>query len=63
MNLEKNINPQCIVGGCYKAANWVYVGKTTGRGKLDRNNKATLPVKNVWLYPLTKRFKKILCVS
>lgn len=58
---ETFVDSQRFVGGCYKAANWAYVGKTTGRGKLDRNNKATIPVKSVWLYPLTKKFKKILC--
>lgn len=58
---ETFVDSQRFAGGCYKAANWTYVGKTTGRGKLDRSNKATLPVKSIWLYPLTKKFKKILC--
>jgi len=58
---ETFVDSQRFVGGCYKAANWTCVGKTTGRGKLDRNHKATIPVKSVWLYPLTKKFKKILC--
>jgi hypothetical protein len=59
--LETFVDSQRFVGGCYKAANWIYVGKTTGRGKLDRYHQATIPEKSVWLYPLTKKFKKILC--
>jgi len=46
---------------CYKAANWTCVGKTQGRGKLDRYNKAGLPIKSIWLYPLHKHFRSILC--
>jgi len=49
-------------GTCYKAANWQYVGKTTGRGKYDRQNRATQPIKAVYLYPLSKRFREELCV-
>jgi hypothetical protein len=48
-------------GTCYKAANWKYVGITKGRGKLDRLNIACLPRKKVWLYPLRKNFKELLC--
>jgi hypothetical protein len=48
-------------GTCYKAANWTYVGITKGRGKLDRLNIACLPRKKVWLYPLRKNFKELLC--
>ena len=46
---------------CYKAANWTCVGKTQGRGKLDRYQKAQLPIKSIWLYPLHKHFRSILC--
>ena len=41
-------------GTCYRAANWLLVGYTKGRGKLDRQFKATLSKKAVLLYPLTK---------
>lgn len=59
--LETFVDFQRFAGGCYKAANWIHVGKTTGRGKLDRNHQATIPEKSIWLYPLVKKFKKILC--
>lgn len=52
---------QRFAATCYQAANWVSVGKTQGRGKLDRHNQAQLPVKSIWLYPLHKHFRSILC--
>jgi len=50
-------------GTCYRAANWIYVGETQGRGKLDRNNLRLLPVKTIFLYPLHKQFRDKLCSS
>ena len=46
-------------GTCYKAANWRYVGDTKGRGKLGKK-KPSVPVKSIWLYPLTKTFRRQL---
>ncbi len=51
-----------FTGGCYKAANWLHVGTTTGRGKYDRKHEAKLPKKDVWLFPLENNFKKKLCM-
>lgn len=48
-------------GTCYKAANWIAVGQTRGRGKWDRYGQSSKPVKTVWLYPLDTRFKEHLC--
>jgi len=59
--LETFVEIQRFHGTCYKAANWICVGKTKGRGKLDRYNKAKLPVKNVWVLPLAKNFRQLLC--
>jgi hypothetical protein len=50
-------------GTCYRAANWIYVGKTQGRGKLDRYKRRQLPVKDIFLCPLSKAFQKVLCAS
>ena len=47
-------------GTCYKAANWIFVGVTQGRGKLDVKNLYALPKKDILLYPLTKNFRQIL---
>jgi hypothetical protein len=46
---------------CYKAANWICVGQTLGRGKWDRTNAYDKPVKTIWLYPLDRHFKERLC--
>ncbi|MCP4627533.1 MAG: DUF4338 domain-containing protein [bacterium] len=48
-------------GTCYKAANWFYLGKTKGRGKLDVKHNASIPKKSVWAYPLVKDFRDQLC--
>ncbi|MEJ2327633.1 MAG: DUF4338 domain-containing protein, partial [Chromatiaceae bacterium] len=44
-------------GTCYRAANWVCVGQTTGRGKDDRTHRVNRPRKDVLVYPLTRRFR------
>jgi hypothetical protein len=58
--LETFVEKERFTGACYKAANWIYVGDTKGRGKLDVHNEYKLPKKSVWLYPLGKDFKKWL---
>ena len=47
-------------GICYKAANWIHVGQTTGRGKKCPVHEAVIPVKDIWLYPLRKDFARVL---
>jgi len=49
-------------GTCYRAANWIHLGETRGRGKLDVYHKAKLPKKNIWVYPLVKNFRRLLCL-
>ncbi len=46
---------------CYKASNWIYLGETQGRGKLDVKHQAQLPKKAIWVYPLVKHFRRQLC--
>lgn len=59
--LETFVEKQRFHGTCYRAANWIYVGQTKGRGKLDRKNLYSLPIKDIFLYPLHKNFRQILC--
>ncbi len=59
--METFIEAQRFAGTCYRAANWTHVGQTQGRGKLDTRHQAALPVKDIWLYPLDKRFRSSLC--
>jgi len=48
-------------GTCYKAANWIYLGETQGRGKLDIEHTAQLPKKAIWVHPLVRDFRRQLC--
>jgi hypothetical protein len=58
---ETFVEKERFHGTCYKAANWVHVGVTKGRGKLDSKKQYLLPVKNIWLYPLDISFREKLC--
>jgi len=58
--LETFVDKQRFAGTCYKAANWLYLGDTTGRGKNDHTNKANRSIKAVWGYPLGKHFRTLL---
>ena len=49
-----------FAGTSYRAANWIRVGHTQGRGKLDRTHANALPVKGVYLSPLHRAYKTIL---
>lgn len=55
--LETFVEKRRFAGTCYKAANWICVGDTQGRGKLDVHMQYKLPVKSIWLYPLHKSFR------
>ena len=48
-------------GTSYRAANWVEVGLTAGRGRQDRHHKGDVPQKRVFLYPLCKTTLEHLC--
>lgn len=58
--LETFVDPGRFRGTCYRAANWKYVGQTTGRGKDDLTHKANRPIKDIYVYPLKKRFRELL---
>ncbi len=48
-------------GTCYRAANWIHQGATTGRSRQDRYTTLKVPVKDVYLYPLRSDFRDLLC--
>lgn len=58
--LETFVERERFRGSSYAAANWVCVGQTQGRGKLDRHKRREKPVKDIWVYPLDRRFRAIL---
>ncbi len=55
--LETFVEQARFTGCCYRAANWNHVGQTKGRGKLGPAGKISVPIKDVWLYPLEKKFR------
>jgi hypothetical protein len=59
--LETFVDSERFKGTCYRAANWTYLGKTTGRGKDDQTHKPNRSIKAVWGYPLTRDFRDHLC--
>ena len=58
--LETFVDPERFRGTCYRAANWVMLGRTTGRGKDDHTNRPNRSIKEVLGYPLHRRFREFL---
>jgi len=60
--LETLVDASRFRGTCYRAANWIYVGQTTGRGRMDREHKAHgQAIKDIYVYPLVRNAKQRLC--
>ena len=59
--LETFVDMESFAGTSYQAANWQYLGKTTGRGKNDHTYKQNRSLKAVYGYPLRKDFREFLC--
>lgn len=59
--LETFVDTTRFKGTCYKAANWIHVGLTQGRGKYDRHTRRQKTIKAVFLYPLRPDFRQVLC--
>jgi hypothetical protein len=58
--IETFVERDRFAGTCYKASNWTCVGMTKGRSRNDRSHNMEVPVKDIYLYPLTKKFRKVL---
>jgi hypothetical protein len=53
--LETLVDGQRFSGTCYRAANWIEVGETAGRGRMDRaHERHGVAPKKVFLYPLVR---------
>ena len=59
--LETFVQQDRFAGTCYRAANWIHVGRTTGRTRQDRHNRVNAPFKEIYLYPLTAHARRDLC--
>ena len=57
---ETFVDTERFRGTCYRAANWVVLGKTTGRGKQSNSYVPNRSIKEVLGYPLKKRFRQLL---
>jgi hypothetical protein len=58
--LETFVDPERFRGTCYRAANWVVLGKTTGRGKQSNSYVPNRSIKEVLGYPLNSNFRDLL---
>lgn len=47
-------------GTCYRAANWLHLGETVGRGRQDRRHTRSEAVKQIWVYPLVGDWRRRL---
>jgi hypothetical protein len=59
--VETFVDCERFRGTCYRAANWIVMGRTTGRGKDDQTHRANRSLKEVWGYPLDRQFRRRLC--
>lgn len=59
--METLVDRKRFKGACYRAANWIPIGETTGRGRMDRANKQQgAAIKEIFVYPLSPRFRQEL---
>ena len=61
--LETFVDPARFRGTCYRAANWVALGRTTGRGHRSLTSRPNRPAKEILGYALTPRFRALLGAS
>jgi hypothetical protein len=61
--VETFVDPKRFAGTSYRAANWVYAGKTTGRSRQDRNSVLDVGEKDVYIFALKRDARQILCAG
>jgi len=60
--LESLVDARRFRGTCYRAANWIRVGQTQGRGRMDSEHRTHgLAPKDIYLYPLCRNVQQKLC--
>jgi len=60
--LETLVDVTRFRGTCYRAANWIRVGQTRGRGRMDREHKSHgQAIKDIYVYPLVRDARQRLC--
>jgi hypothetical protein len=61
--VESFVDTKKYSGVCYRASNWIPVGKTKGRGRQDRFTKANLSFKTIYMFPLESDFRERMELS
>lgn len=59
--VETFVDPQHYAGTCYRAANWIYLGQTTGSGLARKGKSYTSSPKQILVLPLMADFRSVLC--
>ncbi len=59
--LETLVEEERFGGTCYRAANWIALGRTQGRGRMDRDHQAPVRPKLLFVYPLCRHVQQRLC--
>lgn len=61
--LESFVDPQYFDGTCYRAANFRYLGQTSGKGLVREDKRYTTSPKKIFVYPLADNFRQVLCAG
>jgi hypothetical protein len=59
--VETFVDRSRFAGTCYQAANFKCIGQSKGRSRQDRFHRLQVPVKDIYVYPLTANYKEQLC--
>jgi hypothetical protein len=59
--LETFVERDRFKGTCYKAANWVHLRETLGLGRDNTDGIAALAIKDIYIYPLQRKYRDFLC--
>ena len=58
--LETFVDRQRFAGTCYRAANWICLGQTQGRGRQGPSGRLSTTLKDVYVWPLRPNFRRYL---
>lgn len=59
--LESFVDTERFRGTSYRAANWICLGRSLGRGTKSKPANPDTSIKELWVYPLRKDFRQRLC--
>lgn len=61
--LESFVDIERFRGTCYRAANWIRVGRAAGRGTKSKTGDPAASIKELWVYPLDRNFRRKLLAT